>query len=133
MSKFALRKLRAVEGRIPFSMLEVDGVCPFEEFCRQIKRDGNLAKQLITAMARMNQVANLQRLPVEKFRDITAAKEVVKEFEIKTGDLRIYLIKEDEHIVILGGKKNTQSDDIKRFRSLKKRYLQSKRERYVDA
>jgi putative component of toxin-antitoxin plasmid stabilization module len=133
MSKFALRKLAAVEGRIPFSMLEVDGVCPFEEFCSQIRRDGNLSKQLITAIARMNQVANLQRLPVEKFRDITPTKDVIKEFEIKTGDLRIYLIKEDEHIVILGGKKNTQPDDIKRFRSIKKRYIQSKRERYVDA
>lgn len=133
MSKFTLRKLAAVEGRIPFSMLEVDGVCQFEEFCLQIKRDGNLAKQLITAMARMNQVANLERLPVEKFRDITPSKEIIKEFEIKAGDLRIYLIKEDEHIVILGGKKNTQPDDIKRFRSAKKRYLQSKRERYVDA
>jgi predicted XRE-type DNA-binding protein len=94
-------------------MLEIDGSCQFEEFCAQIEQDGNLKKQLATAMARMDQVANLQRLPVQKFRDITPTKETVKEFEIKTPDLRIYLIKEKGHIIILGGKKNTEGDDIK--------------------
>ena len=89
-------------------MLEIDGACQFEEFCTQIEKDGNLGKQLVTAIARMNQVANLQRLPVQKFRDITPRKETVKEFEIKTSDLRIYLIKEEGHIIILSGKKNTQ-------------------------
>jgi len=127
MDKFTLRKLGAVKGRIAFSMLEVDGRCQFEEFCAQIQQDGNLSKQLFTVMSRMNQVANLQRLPLDKFRDITPAKEVVKEFEIKTGDLRVYLIKEDGHIVILGGKKNTQREDIGQFRAIKHRYLKSKK------
>lgn len=127
MSKFALKKLPQLKGRIPFSMLEIDGKCQFEDFCAQIEHDGNLKKQLVTAMSRMDQVANLKLLPVSKFRDITNQKETVKEFEIKTPDLRIYLIKEEGHIVILGGKKNTQRDDIREFRSIKQRYLQSKK------
>ena len=127
MNKFALRKILEVKGRIRFSMLEVDGACQFEEFCCEIEEDGNLKKQLITVFARMNQVSNLQRLPVQKFRDITPGKETVKEFEIKTNDLRIYLIKEEGHIIILAGKKNTQSEDIRQFRSIKLRYLQSKK------
>ena len=127
MNKFALVKLSQVKGRIPFAMLEIDGVCQFKEFCRQVEQDGNLKKQLTTAMSRMDQVANMQLLPANKFRDITPTKDAVKEFEIKTPDLRIYLIKELGHIIILGGKKNTQADDIKKFRSIKQRYLQSKK------
>lgn len=126
MNKFALRKLSQVKGKISFNILEIDGNCQFLEFCAQIEEDGNLRKQLATVMARMDQIANMQLLPVQKFRDITPKKETVKEFEIKTPGLRIYLIKEEGHIVILGGKKNTQGDDIKRFRSIKQRYLQSK-------
>lgn len=127
MSRFALKKIPEIKGRIPFSMLEVDGACQFEEFCSEIMEDGNLKKQLVTAFARMNQVSNLQRLPEQKFRDITPKSETVKEFEIKTNDLRIYLIKEIGHITIFGGKKNTQKEDIRQFRSIKRRYLQSKK------
>lgn len=75
----------------------------------------------------MNQVANLQRLPKEKFRDITLERDLVKEFEIKKGDLRVYVIKEDGHIVVFGGKKSTQAKDINLFRSIKKQYLESKK------
>jgi len=127
MSNFTLKKLNGVRGPIPFSMLEIDGTCPFEEFCTQIASEGNLKKQLVTALSRMDQIANMQMLPKEKFRDITPRKEMVKEFEIKTADLRIYLIKEAGHIVVLGGRKTKQSDDIKKFRSIKSRYLQSKK------
>lgn len=126
MNKFGLRPLLQVKGRIPFSILEIDGRCPFLDFCDQIEQDGNLKKQLATALSRMEQVANKQLLPVQKFRDITPRKETVKEFEIKTKSLRIYMIKEEGHIVILGGKKNSQGDDIGKFRAIKKRYLQSK-------
>jgi putative component of toxin-antitoxin plasmid stabilization module len=69
----------------------------------------------------------MNRLPKEKFRDITPQKQQVKEFEIKKGDLRVYLIKEQGHIVILGGKKGSQNEDVKQFRSIKQRYLESKK------
>lgn len=124
MNKFALRRLSQIRGRVPVFMLETDGICQFEEFCAQIEADGNLKKQLVTVLARMDQVANMQRLPAEKFKDITPAKEYVREFEIKTRDLRVYMIKEENHIVVLGGKKNTQANDIRKFRSVKRRYLQ---------
>jgi putative component of toxin-antitoxin plasmid stabilization module len=126
MNKFALRKIPEIKGRIPFTMLEVDEACPFEAFCFEIENDGNLKKQLITAFGRMNQVSNLQRLPEQKFRDITPRKEVVKEFEIKTPDLRIYLIKEEGHIIVFAGKKSSQREDLRQFRSIKRRYLENK-------
>jgi putative component of toxin-antitoxin plasmid stabilization module len=127
MNTFALADIDQVEGRIKFCKLVIDGSCQFDEFCAEVERDGNLKRQLIGLYSNMDQVANLKRLPEKKFRDITPAKETVKEFEIKKGDLRIYLIKEDGHIVIIGGKKNTQHEDIRQFRSIKKRYLDSKK------
>ena len=118
-----------VKGRIRFSKLIVDGVCPYDKFCEQIRHEGNLTKQLNSAISIMDQVANLKRLPKVKFNDITPKNDRIKEFEIKKGDLRIYLIKEAGHIVIIAGKKGNQKADINRFQSLKAQYLQSKQER----
>jgi putative component of toxin-antitoxin plasmid stabilization module len=127
MNRFALEDIKEVKGQIRFRKLIVDGVCAYDDFCKQIRQEGNLQKQLIGIVNNMNQVANLKRLPKEKFRDITPSKDPVKEFEIKKGDLRFYVIKEDGHVVVLAGKKSTQHDDINQFRSIKRRYLESKK------
>lgn len=72
----------------------------------------------------MNQAANLQLLPKTQWREVTPAKERIKEYEVKVGDLRVYLIKiPNGQLVILGGYKNQQFSDFKKFRSLKKQYL----------
>src|SRR5690606_261405 len=115
-----------IKGRVHFNKLEIDGLCPFDGFCEEIKQEGNLKGQLITIFSRIEQIANLQRLPATKFRDITPKKETVKELEIKTRDLRVNLIKEESHIIILGGKKSTQKGDIAKFRSIKNSYLKFK-------
>ena len=107
--------------------LIIDGVCENDEFCDQIRREGNLGRQLIGIINNMSQVANMKRLPQEKFKDITARNDTIKEFELKKGDLRIYLIKEEGHILILGGKKSSQHGDIKHFRSVNRRYIESKK------
>lgn len=119
--------MEEVKGPIRFKKLIIDGLCQYDEFCNQIEREGNLKKHLIGIINNMNQVANLRRLPKEKFRDITPYRQAVKEFEIKKGDIRVYVIKEDGHIVILGGKKSTQDEDYKQFRSIKERYLETKK------
>ncbi|TXI71244.1 MAG: hypothetical protein E6Q41_00455 [Cyclobacteriaceae bacterium] len=126
MSKFALENIDLVKGPIRFKKLVIDGSCQFDAFCDQIEHEGNLHKQLVGLFANMNQVALMKRLPATKFRDITPAREHVKEFEIKKGDLRVYLIKEEAHIVIIAGKKSGQAEDIRTFRSIKRRYLDSK-------
>jgi len=127
MTKFALQKISLIKGRVPFTKLEVDGVCLFDKFCEEIEKEGNLSKQITTIYARMEQIANLQLLPKEKCRNITPKKESIKEFEIKTSDLRVYLIKEENHIIILGGKKSTQKEDLSKFRSIKNKYLKFKK------
>ena len=60
--------------------------------------------------------------------NITPHGEIVKEYEFKNGDLRVYAIKDfNGKIIILGGYKNTQQTDINRFRSLKAQYLANKK------
>ncbi|MEI9919004.1 MAG: hypothetical protein WDO14_09420 [Bacteroidota bacterium] len=118
--------MKEIVGTISFSKLVIDDYCPFDEFINEIEHQGNLRKNLLSVFAIMDQIANLKFLPQSKFKDITPKKEAIKEFEIKKGDLRVYLIKEEEHILILGGKKNSQAKDIHKFRSLKQRYLASK-------
>ena len=127
MSKFALQNIDRIKGQIRFKKLIVDGECQFDQFCELIRHEGNLEKQLIGIFNKMEEVAQMRRLPREKFRDITPAKESIKEFEIKKGDLRVYVIKEDGHIVVLGGKKGDQDEDIKQLRSIKRRYVDSKK------
>lgn len=66
-------------------------------------------------------------LIASKLRDITPEKESIKEYEFKTKNLRVYAIKtKDGKVIVLGGYKNRQKKDLKKFRSLKKRYLDHK-------
>ena len=129
MANFTLWEMPEVKGIIGFRKLVIDGFCPYDEFCKLIEGEGNLRKQLIGIAHTMNEVANRRSLPKEKFRDITPEKDLVREYEFKKGDLRVYAIKDVAgHIVILGGKKNSQKKDIRSFRAIKQRYLQSKKE-----
>lgn len=126
MSKFALKEYNNVTGKIKFFKLIEDKICYWDDFCREIQKDANLEDQLIAVVSRMNDISNLRTLPKQKFKDITPNKETIKEYEIKTKDLRVYYIKDGSgNLVIIGGKKNSQPEDIKRFRAIKKAYLNS--------
>ena len=128
MNKFALVEVTVIRGKITFYYLLEDGINLYELFEKDVKANGNLSKQLDTVQSRMQEVADLKRLPVKKFRDLTPKNDPVKEYEIKTDDLRVYLIHEEHtgHIIVCGGLKNAQKKDIRQFRSLKRRYLDSK-------
>jgi len=123
MSKFALNKIKTIKGKQSFFDLEINGVGQFDSFSKEAAVQ--YESELLTLNARMDLVANLERLPKQKFRDITPAKEQVKEYEFKTKHLRLYVIHIEKtgKVVILGGYKNTQKKDFRGFRSLKKQYL----------
>jgi hypothetical protein len=122
MSKFALEKIEQVVGKIKFYRLVIDSKCQFTEFCNSIENEGGYDDQLDAIYSRMNSIANLKMLPKEKFRQLFASP--VKQYEIKTKDLRVYLIKEEKtgNIIFLGGKKNSQKGDIKKFITIVKSY-----------
>lgn len=125
MIKFELRKIEAIKGKQQFFDLIVDGKGQFDAFCQQIKRDGRYQSELLSMMAFMDWVAQLKMLPLTKFRDITPKNEKAKEYEFKSKHLRVYAfhLETSGKIVVLGGFKNTQPEDIRKFRMIKKRFL----------
>ncbi len=128
MSIFVLNKITEIEGKIAFYKLFVDNVCEFDRFIEECKKDGNLKSELITIQVRMQQVSELKTLPQEKHKDITPKNDLVKEYEIKTKHLRIYMFhdKENGRLVVTGGKKTSQKSDIRHFRNIKKAYYKTK-------
>ena len=128
MPTFALKKIEQVKGKINFYKLEIDGKCEFDEFCSAIERaDGS--KILLTIYAIMDSVANLSLLPKTKFRELKGRKasDKVKDYEIKKDAIRVYLFKDEiGNIVVFGGSKNNQKEDIARLRRLKEEYIKKK-------
>lgn len=122
---YRLLRLENIFGQQELYKLEYNGKCQFVDFCRLIEAEGNYADELDIIQARLEAIANGQLLPRNKFRDITPRKDKHKEYEIKTANLRIYLTKVEKvgKLIILGGQKNSQKRDIKRFRTIKKDFF----------
>lgn len=128
MAKFAIKKIQEIVGRVSFYKIEVDGNCPFDEFWNEIKKEGNLVKELNTIQTRMELIANLVHLPGDKFHKLTGGNDGLTEYEIKTKNLRVYLFQDEGtgKIVVCGGKKKNQDSNIELFRNLKLAYINNK-------
>ncbi len=128
MINFATKLISEIDGKIKFYKLIKDNKCEFDEFWSKIEKTGNLNKELINIQAIMQQVADMQMLPKAKFRNLTPNEENIKEYEIKTKNLRVYLFHNENkgRIIVCGGKKTSQKKDIKHFRNIKKLYFKNK-------
>lgn len=129
MSIFALKRIEQIKGRISFFKLIIDNICEFDEFCELLERSKEGSK-LRSIFGIMESVANLNRLPETKFRELKGrpAGDNVKEYEIKKKPYRIYLFKDDAgNIIVFGSSKKLQKRDIKRLRQIKNEYLKSKK------
>lgn len=128
MHTFALIRIDQVKGKIKFYKLEIDGECEFDEFCEALENTDE-RKVLNTIYATMDSVANLSLLPKTKFRELKRRKasDKVKDYEIKKDAIRVYLFKDERgNIVVFGGSKNNQKEDIARLRRLKEEYIKNK-------
>lgn len=125
MHKFALKYISEFDGRIKIFKLIVNKHCEFDEFEQKIINEVSYISELVTIQTRLREIADGKLLPKEKFRNITPKKELVKEYEIKTRHLRVYLFHEEKtgRIIVFGGKKTPQDKDIKHFRRLKREYF----------
>lgn len=126
MSKFALKHIPQIKGKVKFYLLITNGECQYEEFERRVMREGNYENELDQIQLRFQEVAEMiQPINKTKFRDITPKKEKVKEYEAKTKNLRVYLIHQENtgRVIVFAGQKNTQKKDIRKFRSIKTQYL----------
>ncbi len=125
MITFALHYLEEFTGRLKIFKLVVNERCEYDEFERQIETEGSYSSELVTIQTRLHEISDGKLLPKEKFRNITPKKELIKEYEIKTRHLRVYMFHEDKtgRIIVCGGKKTSQQKDINRFRRIKKDFF----------
>jgi hypothetical protein len=127
MPTFELEKIDAIVGKQSFYKLLKDGICEFDEFVAQTKAEGSFDKEITKIYALMQQVAELKTLPQEKFKELKNSKSEVKEYEIKTKHLRVYLFHQEHtgKIIVTSGKKTTQNQNIAHFREIKKKYFET--------
>ncbi|MEO5892106.1 MAG: hypothetical protein ABIQ31_17800 [Ferruginibacter sp.] len=137
MSKFVVKDVEGMNGRQAIKQLVVldnrtdikkiiladtKGQLEIYEENLETKYENSIEK----IYALMDRLSNLRPLNDHEFKDITPRSETVKEYEFKGGDLRVYAIKiPNGKLIILGGYKNKQKQDISAFRALKKLYLKS--------
>ena len=126
METIEVRRLDIISGKQSFVKLIVDGKDLLEEF--ELSLEERYRTEMRTIYAWMQMVADLNPVPGTVYHPISDGKDGFREYEFKSKHLRVYAIAEPGgKIVVMGGKKNTQRQDIKRFRELKKqltKYLQ---------
>jgi hypothetical protein len=128
MSTFVLDEMNNVNGTITFYRLIEDGVCYWNEFCMSIENEGTHYEQVFALTAQMNRKANLHSLSEKKYHAYDTNVPGISGFEFKTKDLRAYGIKDgDGNTIIFAGKKSNQRTDEVMFRSIVKRYIESKK------
>lgn len=116
--------MEQVHGKQVFSKLVVDGVAPFDTFIEQLEEI--YRPEVLSLYKYMNDVANLLSLPKDKFHPYSSGKKGIREFELKTKHLRVYLIEnKGGKIIITGGTKVNQKKDQTIFRNLKNKYIES--------
>ncbi|WMN12691.1 hypothetical protein QYS49_34310 [Marivirga salinae] len=121
---FALERVKEIKGKIDFFVLVKNEVNQYEEVKKQLQKEGNYESELNTIQTRLQSMAELQSLPETKCRQLHPKSE--KDYEIKTKNLRLYLfhLENKGRVIVFLGKKTNQKKDIKRFRSIKKEYLE---------
>jgi hypothetical protein len=98
-----------------------DGKSLFKEFFEKIEADGNLLSDLARALRIIEDTANLKMCPKTKFRQLKLDKKIKdKVYEAKSGLVRIYLYHESNtgRIILMGGIKDNQIEDIKKVKNL---------------
>lgn len=128
MPIFALHEITEVPGKLRIHKLEMDGIVLYDDYENEVEKNTAIAGQLKSVQAILYRVANNYDIPDTKFKKLEGCSDPYTEYEIKTKDLRVYLFKEEKtgNIIVTGGKKSTQRDDIRQFRNIKKQYIQSK-------
>ena len=108
--------------------LHKNGISIFEEFFKQIENDGNLLSNIAVVVRIIEDTANLNRRPQNKFRVLKGLSVNCKVFEAKSGVIRVYLFHEEKtgRIIVMGGVKDNQSADIKKVEKIIKEYNNEK-------
>ncbi len=129
MHKYSLILSRFTgQTKIPVFELCKNGQSIFEEFYDEIEEEGNLFGQLAGAISVIEHTSNLNLLPQNKFRQLKINGLDCKVYEAKSGSIRIYLFHEEKtgRIIVTGGKKGEQDEDIAQIEHIIKSYYNEK-------
>lgn len=121
MPNFAIKHIEEFETIQRVNKLVRNGKCIVEEFVEGIKKDKNLSPELGELYAIIEDVANNQILPPTRFKKLHVSNKLkFKPYEAKSKHLRLYLFHEKGtgQIIVFGGKKTDQKDDIQRLKKL---------------
>ncbi len=120
MKRISLNKIIEIDGKQNIFKLKINGKCLFDDFEKEVKTQGQYYDELCSIYSLIEDVADNKLLPKKKFRDITRKNDRPKEYEFKSKHLRVYAIKgKDGKIIIMGGYKSNQKNDLKKFRKIK--------------
>jgi hypothetical protein len=127
MTKFAFKKVEEINCYQDIVKLEIDGSCYFDQFQEEIYRSkSQYISELGMVLQYIERDGNGKHV-ADKKKDITPGKAPIKEYEYRTKHLRVYAIRQkDGKIIILGGYKNKQKRDIRKFRKIKKQLIDLK-------
>ncbi|MFC2104472.1 hypothetical protein ACFLS4_03865 [Bacteroidota bacterium] len=127
MSKFVLKKIDTIKGKLTIYKLIINGECEYDDFFESLE-SGNDNKTIGSLTATLNSVSNLNYMPFTRYRELKGRtkNDKIKDYEAKSGGHRLYLFKhESGKIVAFGGIKADQENDIKRLRRLKLEFHKS--------
>lgn len=125
MPIFVIANLPEFTTRQKVNKLFRNGKCLIDEFKTEIETDNNIAPELDELFATIEDVANGKRVPPNQYKRVhLSSKLKYSPYEVKSKHLRLYLIHEKEtgQILILGGKKGDQDEDINRLEKIIKEY-----------
>jgi hypothetical protein len=103
-----------------------NGKCFFDEFIKEIEKDKNLCNEIDNLYAYLEDVVLGKLLSKNVYRKLNTVILKYQPYEVKSKHLRLYLIhdKEKGKVLLIGGKKTTQKEDILRTIRLIKEYSQ---------
>lgn len=130
MKKYSLTLSSHIPSNTKIDVYELckNGKSIFEEFFKQIEDEGNLISNLAAAIRIVEDSANLKMAPKAKFRVLQGLSVKCKVFEAKSGTIRIYMFHEEKtgRVIVMGGNKDSQNEDIKRVEKIIKEYNKEK-------
>lgn len=131
MKQYSLKKSECIPNETIITVWELckNNKSLFSDFIEEVEKDNNLFPKFAGVISIIEKSCNLKRLPQTKFKLIKGHKiKNCKIYEAKSGSLRVYMFHEEKtgRIIVTGGTKNKQSEDIKSLTKIIKEYQDEK-------
>ena len=120
MPNFALEQINTNETKAPVYYLHRDGVCLIDSFINMAKANPRYKPLLSDLYAIVRQAANGENPPSKLLQKIKGQENA---WEARKGDIRMYIYREqDGPIIVIGGDKNTQDNDLEKLERIIKEF-----------